>query len=573
MVTLELFCAVADNLSFYSDRNANENFLATCTQRASGLKFAKFANYSIRQNTSAVVDITFTVSGAGTIAAGFQVGSQETQAQEALTFELRSAITAIGAGTYVGEVIEGETSEEILGSSDATADQSFELENTPLAFDPDGTSSLQVWVKDGANPWEQYTQATDNDFSASTATSKHYIVNIDEFDIVEVQFGDGVNGIIPPSGTDNIKAIGRFGGGLLGNQVGQSLITEILESSPGIVTAVTNGTNVPQGGQDKETLDELKTNIPDWIRRNDRCVTEEDYAAAALTIGGVGATKAARGESNYQMNIYVRAAGTNPNPSGTWNARTESGTGLLGQIGAYVNARREGPVELVITGPYLVRTFITADVYVKDTYFQWEVQESVERAISACLNGYEIDSDGSSLGDEDDIPTNAPLPKGFPRTMGNDLKLSYFHQMLESIAGVDYVDIKRFQRDPYARKLTSFGSDATFGQITVGNNTVRETWTVKFLSETTFEVYGSIAGLQTATGTVGVAYTSDGSEISFTITAGSIPNFKENRYEIVVGPYLNNLEMGNYELLTNYVGLDTVYATHTLNYSGGIVRS
>lgn len=573
VVTLELFSGIADNLSLYEDRQANENFLATCTQRASGLKFARFATYSPRQNTSAVVTLNMTFSGAGALTAGFAMASVATQGQDAVRFELRTTYNVLAPGTVALEFIEGETVEEILGDSDGLADQTFSLTDAPVAYNPDGTSSLQILVDEGAG----FILCTEvNDFLDSAAADLHYVVWVDEFDRVEVQFGDGVNGKIPSSGNDNVKSIARIGGGVVGNQVGINLITEILDTSFAFVTSGTNPAT-PQGGEDKESLDEMKVNIPRWIRQNDREVTEDDYALEAELVGGVASAKAVRGDavggSVYEMYVYLRAAGADPVPAGTWNPRTEVGTGLVGQVGTACTAKKEGPTKIVMGSLNKVRPWLTIAVYIHDNFLQTDVITRVERCLSACLNGYEIDTDGKALGVEADIPVQrdgTTLPDGYPRNMGDDLKKSYLNQMLESIDGVDYVEITRLQREPYARKLYDFDSNPTFSEIEV-DDVARQTLTVQFTSPTTFTVTSDVLGLQPTTGTLGVAWNGTGALLcTFTITAGVIPNFTGNRYEIKLGPYLDTLSMDEFELLTNYVGGDTVAAVQTLTYSGGI---
>lgn len=573
IVTLELVSGVADNLSLYEDRRANENFLATCNERASALKFARFATYSPRQNTSAIVSQSMTFSGAGLLTAGFPMASVATQGQEQVRFELREDYNVLAPGVVALDFIEGETVTEVLGDSDGLADQTFTLSNAPVAYNPDGTSSLQIWVDEGAGAilWTQV-----NDFIDSGATDKEYVAWVDEFDVVEIQFGDGVNGKIPAAGTDNVTSVARIGGGIIGNQVGTNLVTEILDTSFAFVTSGTNPA-VPQGGQEKESIEEMKINIPRWIRQNNREVTEDDYALEAELVGGVASAKAVRGDlvggSVYEIYVYLRAAGADPSPAGTWNSRTEVGTGLIGQVGTACTAKKCGPVKVEVQGPYKVRPWLTIAVYIHDNFLRSQVVTRVERCMSACLNGYEIDTDGKALGVEADIPEQkdgTTLPAGYPRNMSDDLKKSFLNQMLESVDGVDYVEITRMQREPYARKLYAFGSNPTWSEIVVGATTTRETWTVEFNAVTTFTVTGSISGLQAATGTLGVAYTSDGGEISFTLTAGSIVTFAGNRYEIVTGPYLDTLSIGEFELLTNYVGNDTVAATQTLTYFGGI---
>ncbi|MDY6988040.1 MAG: invasin domain 3-containing protein [Thermodesulfobacteriota bacterium] len=68
--------------------------------------------------------------------------------------------------------------------------------------------------------------------------------------------------------------------------------------------------------------------------------------------------------------------------------------------------------------------------------------------------------------------------------------------------------------------------NGTMSAVTVSpTNTVTENWTVACTAAAvdggTFSVTGSVSGLQAATASVGTAYTSDGGEVSFTISDGS----------------------------------------------------
>lgn len=67
--------------------------------------------------------------------------------------------------------------------------------------------------------------------------------------------------------------------------------------------------------------------------------------------------------------------------------------------------------------------------------------------------------------------------------------------------------------------------DGTCGLVTVSVATLTEDWTITCTDDTTegeevWSVTGTVSGLQTATATTGVEYTSDNGEVSFTITAG-----------------------------------------------------
>jgi hypothetical protein len=69
--------------------------------------------------------------------------------------------------------------------------------------------------------------------------------------------------------------------------------------------------------------------------------------------------------------------------------------------------------------------------------------------------------------------------------------------------------------DPVTARIT---------ELTTSTSTVTEDWTVTYSSATsTWTVAGSVSGTQTATATAGTPYSSDGSEISFTVVEDSTP--------------------------------------------------
>src|SRR6185437_4030696 len=86
----------------------------------------------------------------------------------------------------------------------------------------------------------------------------------DENDVTWVQFGDGVNGVIPPS-LSNIEVTYRVGGGVKGN-IAAGLITQIVTQIDGVSIEV-DADGVPissvfQNGADKEATDDIRVNAP-----------------------------------------------------------------------------------------------------------------------------------------------------------------------------------------------------------------------------------------------------------------------------------------------------------------------
>jgi len=116
-----------------------------------------------------------------------------------------------------------EISDEILGSSNGTANQSF-------SFKKNSIICVSVWVKetfvddkeiarlkeekaikftDKGDVWVKWHHV--EDFSKSDENSRSYVVTIDEDGNTWIQFGDGKQGKRPPAGLDNICASYRCG--------------------------------------------------------------------------------------------------------------------------------------------------------------------------------------------------------------------------------------------------------------------------------------------------------------------------------------------------------------------------
>ena len=104
-----------------------------------------------------------------------------------------------------------------------------------------------------------------------------------------VLFGDDVFGAsIPTEGL--IVVTYRTGGGSTGNVPLNSFrtsITALIQTTASPVTvAVANQTATGQGGQDAESLEQARVNIPYWVRTNDRAVTLDDYQTLCQQYSG-----------------------------------------------------------------------------------------------------------------------------------------------------------------------------------------------------------------------------------------------------------------------------------------------
>lgn len=108
------------------------------------------------------------------------------------------ARTDMGSQYLLTPSTQGRTKDEVLGSSDGTANQRFE---TTLDYYLSGTMAVTV----DAEPWTR----VDN-FLSSLPTDKHFVVEIGENDRATVVFGDGSTGKIPQTGVNNIEGSYRY---------------------------------------------------------------------------------------------------------------------------------------------------------------------------------------------------------------------------------------------------------------------------------------------------------------------------------------------------------------------------
>lgn len=129
-------------------------------------------------------------------------------------------------------VTQGETvGPVVIGSSTGASSQVFTAEDGPYL---DDTETVEV-DESGAGTWTEYVRVLS--FKNSLPTDRHYIRQVSDDDQLQVVFGDGTNGKIPPAGAGNVRATFRIGGEDNGS-VGARQITVNASGISGIVDIV-----------------------------------------------------------------------------------------------------------------------------------------------------------------------------------------------------------------------------------------------------------------------------------------------------------------------------------------------
>ena len=278
IVLIELLAHGLDIVSYYNDRIANEIFPDTAIERESIIKHCRRLGYELKNAIPSQYYQVFKIVPQPTdyvIPRGLKL---TTSGEEAIEFELLEDLKIPKGCTglekdehdnYLYKVLveHGSTiNSDIIGSSNGAPYQEFTISNYPVIID-----SLQVYVasNDNIEEWEKV-----NNFIDSDTTSKQYMVEVTESDVVKVLFGSGTSGAIPPIYDNGISATYRIGGGTIGN-VSLESITEI-PSKPAVIIDTMNVEQV-QVGKEKETIEEARVHAPLSLRTLWRAVTLEDY--------------------------------------------------------------------------------------------------------------------------------------------------------------------------------------------------------------------------------------------------------------------------------------------------------
>ena len=272
--------------------------------------------------------------------------------------------------------------------------------------------SETVQIHDG-NAWVTWSRV--DNFIISIATSKHYQIAVNSEGFYTINFGDGVNGMIPVRGSNNIRTTYRKGGGIDGN-VAASLINNIIT----VLTYVTGVTNAAAstGGSDQESIAHAKRFAPASVRTQERGVSIEDIqnicnAYVSSIYGSIAKSKAySLGGLTIHVMI-VPAAGGLPSD------------GLKTELLGLLNSGRMVCTYIVVEDPQYIYVDVTADIYAQDNFSSEVVASNVRQAlISLIAANYQSN-----------------ITETYPHEFGRDIYLSDIYHAIDAAVGVDHCTI------------------------------------------------------------------------------------------------------------------------------------
>jgi predicted phage baseplate assembly protein len=280
----------------------------------------------------------------------------------------------------VAEVTQGETvRDEILGSGDGTAFQSYQLKKSPLTYepstDPESVVAVQstLLVTVNGSRWLEQPSLVDN-----APHDQVFTTTSDAAAQTSVLFGDGINGARPPSGINNIRARYRKGLGASGN-LPSGAIQQLLDSVTGL-QRVTNPIPL-SGGGDADNVVQIRERAPASLRTFGRAVSVTDYAALALSFPGI----AKAGATWVIIDPVTMRAASHPYVQltlATVDGFPTRGTVFAGKLRRFLDDHRDPNVALRVQDFSPVFVDIAVNVHIDDDSPHRATLERVRAALN-----------------------------------------------------------------------------------------------------------------------------------------------------------------------------------------------
>ena len=332
--------------------------------------------------------------------------------------------------------------DEVLGSSNQTANQLFHTIRAPVLAEP----QLDVREPEGWARWDQTP-----DFYGSGPRDRHYVLdNLTG----EIRFGDGQNGLIPPAGNGNVRmSFYRTGGGTVGNKPA-GVITQLKTTVP-YVRKVVN--HLPAtGGSEAETTDALRKRAPRALRHGYRAVTVKDYEDLAL----LASTEVARAKCLPLTNLITDGSDSKLIRNGTVSliivphsteAKSSPSVELIGRVQEFIGRRQNPLAELIVTGPKYLGINVEVDVAPVSFDGAGEIKLDIARTISSYLHPLTGGMDGNGW------------------DFGRYPHESNLYALIEALPGVDHV--KSLKLTP-AKESTEVKNAGAYFLVYSGTHTI-----------------------------------------------------------------------------------------------------
>jgi hypothetical protein len=309
---------------------------------------------------------------------------------------------------------------------DASLPATFAFKNKIQDACPD--IKIGEWDAQDINK-NDFTKATKKwsskrDLFSSDKFAPDFVVEIDNDGIAHIRFGDDNLGSKPKK-TSCFGAVYRVGNGKRGN-VGAKTITQIVDldstgmSLKGKISKVYNPIEA-KGGQDNESLKEIRQYAPVAFRTQERAVTVQDYVDLLNNHPEIDRSFAMIRWTGSWYTVFVTIDRLNGK---------EVDSDFKTKIYNYLNKYRLAGIDLEIQSAQFVSLDIIIKVCVTSGYFRSDVKKVLTDSFSSSIL-----LDGSR---------GFFHPDNF--SFGQPVFISKIYKLAMDVDGVDSVNISRFQR-------------------------------------------------------------------------------------------------------------------------------
>jgi predicted phage baseplate assembly protein len=277
--------------------------------------------------------------------------------------------------------------DEMVAVSEGRPNQSFQLLNRPIQPETlvlelempqrAGESEEQFDILQRAPDQEEKQWKRVPDFLSSGKDESVYTLNATTGTIT---FGDGVkHGRIPPAGIEITARQYCYGGGKAAN-VAVNMINAPLADLSGIESVTNERPAV--GGQDEQTVEDLKEKAPAQLRGRDRAITVEDFKNLAGNAGGVAKATVVPLMNPHFPGVKVPGAVTVVIVPDNQETPPRPSSDLIRSVGQFLDQKRMIATELYVKGPEYLEISIQAVVEAE----AYAAFDSVKREIMQRLN-------------------------------------------------------------------------------------------------------------------------------------------------------------------------------------------
>jgi hypothetical protein len=318
--------------------------------------------------------------------------------------------------------------------------EGFTQDNIRPVKDPRSGNVTEVWVRWIAQP-NLYFSGSDD---------RHYVMERAEGQVI---FGDGINGMLIPTGALVAATSYQSGGGTVGN-VAVGAISQLLS---GVLAKSVTNVRAGEGGSDSETTDAVMVRGPNTFRHLERSLTAVDYESLAYEASpGVAAVRC------------LPTTGADGLPLAGWveviivphsqDAQPQPSFELCQQVQQYLGLRAPATVvtgRITVIGP----TYFLIGVHATIVPLQLDEAGTIEDAAVTALQTFLNPVNGG------------PNGQGWP--FGRGVFLSDIATILQTLPGVDYIDL-----------LELIVNDAPAGdQVVVPTNKMVAAGTIQIIME------------------------------------------------------------------------------------------